>query len=103
MHHANRSRSTSWADALGITIAIVLAGCGGTSAEELAKEVHAEIAKKVASDPELEGLQLGELTLVHRSGNEYRGILDVTDDGVQQQLSVSVTYDGSTLLWEIEE
>lgn len=88
---------------LGFTLSLLASGCGGTSTEELAKSVRAEIAEKIKSDPDMSGIEIGDLTLVHRSGNEYRGILEVTENGAEQQYSVSVTYDGSSLMWELEQ
>jgi hypothetical protein len=87
---------------LALAVSLIAAGCGSASSEDLAKEVRAEIIKKFASDPETAGIKVGELALVHRGGNDYRGILEVTAEGESEQLSVEVTYDGETILWQIE-
>jgi len=42
-------------------------------------------------------------SLIHKSGNEYIGLLEVKEDGERYQLSVDVTYDGTTFMWEIQD
>lgn len=78
-------------------------GCGGPSTEDLAKEVRGLIKEKFAKDPSTAGIALGDLTLVSRGGNDYRGILEVSAEGESAELVVEVSYDGETLIWEIKE
>ncbi|MGV0848583.1 hypothetical protein [Mycolicibacterium phlei] len=57
--------------------------------------------KDFDSDPDLSGLKVTKVTLVHKSGNEYKGIATVrTSDGESHDVPVDVTADDNNLLWE---
>jgi len=59
--------------------------------------------RNLDSDPDFKGLGLKvvDVTLVHKSGNEYKGIATVrTLDGVSHDVPVDVTADGANTMWE---
>jgi hypothetical protein len=58
--------------------------------------------RKFASEGKA-GIRVGELTLVHRGGNDYRGLVELTDGVESAQATVEVIYDGSSLIWQIAE
>ena len=86
--------------ALAVT---TLAGCGGISADALAKDVQSHIEQTWASDPELATARITNLTLVHKGGQQYRGLLEATLYGESVLLGVDVTFDGTNFLWEITD
>ena len=79
---------------------LALAACGDQSAE-IAKQVRADIIKKYAADPETANLKVGDLSLAHRGGNDYRGIVEVSEGSETAELIVEVTYDGKTFIWQV--
>lgn len=54
------------------------------------------------SDSETQ-IQIESLSLIHKDGNEYSGILETTEDGEKKTHSVQVIYDGETFQWEIDK
>ena len=40
-------------------------------------------------------------SLIHKGGNEYKGLLEINEDGERFTISVDVTFDGTTFIWEI--
>lgn len=72
-------------------------------AEAIASSVRSSMQHDLDSDPDLRGLGLKvvDVTLVHKSGNEYKGIATVrTRDGVSHDVPVDVTADDANTLWE---
>jgi hypothetical protein len=94
--------------------------------EELEAEVKASIIETLNDDPEFEGVQVIDLSLIHKGGNEYIGILNVIEpntvaeawntllqlaelsdkdllkeDGLEAKYDVEVIYDGESFIWEI--
>jgi hypothetical protein len=65
--------------------------------EEVAEEVRADIKKELGAD------HVGEVSLVHKSGNEYTSVVDVTVDGVTYTYSLEVIFDGDSYKWELYE
>ncbi|WP_133066869.1 hypothetical protein [Mycolicibacterium sphagni] len=69
--------------------------------DAISKEVQTSMQKKFDSDPDLSGLRVTKVTLVNKSGNEYKGIAKVrTPDGVSHDVEVDVTSDDNNTLWE---
>lgn len=97
-------RATSRAAAIWLGVLLTIAGCGGPSADQLASEVEADIQRTFAADPETRELRVLNVELVRESDRVYRGFVDlgVLGDPEQERLSLRVTVDGESLLWEIE-
>ena len=75
----------------------------GVPSESVAATVRESMQRDIDNDPELGklGLRVVDVNLVHKSGNEYKGIAIVkTRDGVTHDVSVEVTADGAGVLWE---
>ncbi len=87
-----------------IAVVAVTAGGGGLtrlSTEELASQVQASIEQTYASDPATADVQLTDnLMLVHQNGNQYQGVIHAAQNGTSAALTVDVTYDGKTFLWQ---
>ena len=71
------------------------------STEELAKEVQANIEEKWVSEAEWETVVIHSFTLVHKGEQQYRGILEASQNGETVTLGVDVTYDGESFMWKI--
>jgi hypothetical protein len=85
-----------------IVVALVIAGSLRLGTGDLQQEVQANIAETFAKDPDTAGVKVRSLQLVHRSGNQYNGLLEVSSGGQSAQLSVDVTYDGNSFMWRIQ-
>lgn len=75
----------------------------GSLSESAAATVRESMQRDLDNNPELGtlGLRVVDVNLVHKSGNEYKGIATVrTRDGVTHDVSVDVTADGAGVLWE---
>lgn len=67
----------------------------------VSKAVQSSMQKHLDSDPDLSGLKVTKVRLVHKSGNEYKGIANVrTPGGVSHEVPVDVTADENNTLWE---
>ena len=102
------------------SLLVIFYACG-MSTEELQKEVKSSIIETLKEDPEYEGVEVIDLSLIHKEGNEYVGILDVlepntfaeawntllqvdalNEEGIENKYDIKVIYDGSSFIWEIE-
>jgi hypothetical protein len=81
-----------------VLFALTMAGCG-VSTKDLAKQVKEDIESNWAEM----GITVDELTLVKRSNTEYRGVLKISANGESEAVTVNVTVDGDSFMWEIEE
>ncbi|MHA3021282.1 DUF2510 domain-containing protein [Mycobacterium sp. BMJ-28] len=70
-------------------------------AEAVAGEVKTAMQRKLDGDPDLKDLTVVEVRLVHKAGNEYKGIATVKGaDGTEHDVPVDVTADDENVLWE---
>ena len=102
------------------SLLVILYSCG-MSTEELQKEEKASIIEALKEDPKYEGVEVIDLSLIHKEGNEYVGILNVlepntfaeawntllqvdalNEEGIKNKYDIKVIYDGSSFIWEIE-
>ena len=72
------------------------------STAELAEEVQVSMVE-TWEEQEVKGIEVESLILVHKSGNEYSGVLKTVEDGEDYSYTVSVIYDGEYFSWEILE
>jgi hypothetical protein len=70
------------------------------STTELAEQVQVSMIE-TWEDQEIEGLQVKSLILVHKSDNEYSGVLKTIEEEEEYSYTVSVVYDGEHFSWEI--
>ena len=70
------------------------------STTELAEQVQVSMIE-TWEDQEIEGLQVKSLILVHKSDNEYSGVLKTIEDEEEYSYTVSAVYDGEHFSWEI--
>ena len=69
---------------------------------ELAEQVQVSMVE-TWEEQEVEGLEVKSLILVHKSDNEYSGVLKTIEDEEEYSYTVSVVYDGEYFSWEILE
>lgn len=90
----------NWIAAIVFLIIIVAANMGGGTSdiEKTVKNLMVNEFKKESST-----LVVKDLTLVHKSGNEYTGIAECTVDGQPAQYSLKVISDGQNVQaeWEL--
>jgi hypothetical protein len=83
-------------------IGILFTGNLKAGTDDLQSQVQSNISASFAKDPQFEGVTVQSLQLVHTSGNQYKGLLQVASQGQSAQLAVDVTYDGKRFMWQIE-
>jgi hypothetical protein len=70
-------------------------------AAAVAREVERAMQRNLDDDPDLKDLTVIEVLLVHKSGNEYKGIATVkASDDTEHDVPVDVTADDENVLWE---
>ena len=90
-------------DGVYLTAVLFLAAAAyKTDPIELAAEVQPLILQEWHKQPELRAATIQSLTLVHKGGNSYTGILDAILDGKSERLKLEVTYDGQSIAWELK-
>jgi hypothetical protein len=73
-----------------------LVSCQPTT-EQLEEEV-----KKLAREKFLgTGVYVDDVTLVHKGGNDYKGIITLSSDGETEDLEINVVCDGRNFQYEI--
>ena len=91
------------------------------STEELTQEIKQNMIEHFAENDDVADIKLVDLKLVHKGGNEYKGILDVIIENpvadllnhwsdqdilkknIEVTYAVEVIYDGEMYSWEIQE
>ena len=90
-----------------VLIFLMLASCDintRLSTAELTELVQENIIdqwEEVYSEEEREEVEIKSLVLVHKSDNEYSGVLETIEYGQKYSYTVSVIYDGEYFSWEI--
>ena len=98
--------------------ALLIFACS-MSTEELEQEVLESIKQELAENSMFEDAEVVDFGLVHKGGNEYKGILELiiknpladlltdwneqVNQSIQVTRAVEVVYDGKTFTWEIQE
>ena len=104
-----------------LSILLIYFSCG-LSTEELRLEVKNSIIETLKADPDFEGVKVLDLSLIHKAGNEYIGILDaiepntfaeawntllqvdaLNEQGIKVKYDVEVIYDGVSFIWELKK
>jgi len=88
-----------------VLVLIIMTSCDlntRLSTTELAEQVQVSMVE-TWEEQEVEGLEVESLILVHKSDNEYSGVLKTIEYGEEYSYTVSVIYDGEYFSWEILE
>lgn len=93
-------------------------GCG-LSTEELAEQIEESMVETFAESDDWVDVELVDFSLVHKGGNEYKGIVElivenpvadlfnnwseqeILKENIEVSYPVEVIYDGTTFSWEI--
>ena len=91
------------------------------STEELTEQVKQSMIENFAENDDVANVKLVDLKLVHKGGNEYKGMadviienpvadllndwseLDILKKNIEYSYVVEVIYDGESFTWELEE
>lgn len=68
---------------------------------DLTSQVESSIRDTWSKDDNHASAYVKKLTLIHRSGNQYVGLLVASIGNKDVQFEVDVTYDGRSLIWKI--
>ena len=82
-----------------VLVALGLTTACGRSTEDLEKDVKEAISAKLAG----EGVNVVSVDLVKKGGNEYTGIVKLSDGSETVEGTLTVTVDGDDFIWEIKE
>jgi Mn2+/Fe2+ NRAMP family transporter len=83
-------------------VAICVSSCSLTT-EQLAKQVQTNMIEHFQKEYDMILTVKVPLMLVHKGGNDYRGVVTFSYDDETEQVTVNVTYDGKVFVWEVEE
>ena len=75
---------------------LVLSACSAPI-DDVADQIRQDIINQIDAD------YVGEVILVHKGGNDYKGMVDIQVDGYVYTCSLEVTYDGYAYTWELYE
>lgn len=86
-----------------VLIILTLTGDIKMSTSDLQQEVRTSIEETWSKEPSLANSKIQSFNLIHKTGNEYEGLLEVSADGATEKLIVDVTYDGKQFLWHVRQ
>jgi hypothetical protein len=84
---------------VAILIAVIAVSCSSTG--DLAGRVQSAMIEHFKKEGVTFKVE-DDLTLVHKGGNEYTGLMTVSIDGETEKISVNVVSDGESTIWKIE-
>ncbi len=64
-------------------------------------QVMTSIEKKFAQSPETSSIKVQGISLAHKNGNKYSGLLTTLTDGKTEAVELDVTYDATGFKWQI--
>lgn len=70
---------------------------------KLQQEVRKNIEETFTKQPALASTRIQSFMLIHKTGNQYEGLLEVNANGATEKLVVDVTYDGKGFMWQIRQ
>ena len=88
-----------------LAITLMCSCNGGTSKDQLAEKVKADIKMEFTKRSSGTGISfsINSLDLIQKGDNEYSGILKTTEAGQEFTYQVDVTVDGDSYMWKIVE
>ena len=102
-----------------LTMCFLVFACDTLTTEELAQDVKQNMIEHFAESDDWVDVKLVDFSLVHKGGNEYKGIVDlvvenpvadlfnnlseqeILNKNIEMTYSVEVIYDGEMYSWEI--
>jgi hypothetical protein len=73
------------------------------STVDLQAQIEQSIRETWAKEPALAGATIHSLNLIHKTGNQYEGLLEASMDGETEKLTIDVTYDGKQFMWQVRQ
>jgi len=94
-----------WLCLAGLVLAlpVLISGCGA-SPEQLGNEVRVSMQSSFDKEAQFKawGLRVVHVQVIHDQGNHYKGIATIAHQGESHQVAVSITSDGSNMMWEVQ-
>lgn len=81
---------------LCLLVVLLLVACHPTT-EQLEKEVKTLASEKFAEV----GIRVVNVTLIHKGGNDYSGIITLSSEGESEEFDINVVCDGRNFQYEI--
>lgn len=73
----------------------------GVDTKQMAEKVKPLILAEWHKQPEFRDTTIQDITLVHKSGNMYTGLINATINGESDRLILEITHDGKNLIWQV--
>lgn len=73
------------------------------STAELQTQVEQSIRETWAKEPELAEIAIHSFNLIHKTGNHYEGLLEVSVNGETAKFTIDVAYDGKQFMWQVKQ
>ncbi len=89
-----------------LLLALLISSCtNGNTVDMLTSQIRSEIDSQLQERASEAGISLSvdSFVLTHEGGNDYIGILETTEGGVEVQYIVDVVYDGNSYVWRIRD
>lgn len=86
---------------ISISISISLTGAKGIDPKVMAEYVKPLILAEWQKQPEYRDTTIQDITLAHKSGNMFTGLINATINGKEERLILEITHDGKNLIWEV--
>jgi hypothetical protein len=86
-----------------LVVLFVTSSCSNVSKEKLTAQIRSEIDIELAKTAAANDISYTILSfdLIHKSGNEYSGILKTIENSEEFTYQVDVTVDGDSYMWRI--
>lgn len=86
-----------------LVIIMTLTGGIKMTTSDLQKEVRKSIEGTLAKEPAFASAKVLSFGLIHKTGNQYEGLLEFSVNGTAEKHAVDVTYDGKQYIWQIRK
>lgn len=84
-----------------VVLVLMFTGDIKMTTADLQTQIEQSIRETWANEPALAGATIHSLSLIHKTGNQYEGLLEVSMDGQTERLTIDVTYDGKQFMWQV--
>ncbi len=86
-----------------VIIFLMFTGDIKMSTAELQTEVEQNIRETWSKEPSLANTHINSFFLIHKTGNQYEGLVEATSDGQTNKIIMDVTYDGKQFMWHVRQ
>lgn len=85
-----------------MVISLMFVACG-ISKDNIAETVKVSLQQKLTEQAMFKGhgLNVKSINVIHKNGNEYKGLATVTKGSKKAQIILDITVDGEQVMWQI--